>query len=96
MNLICHNDGHFNIYSTISDTFMFASSLTKDQLEFYIRKQYGKEGLNELPSRILRAEQTGTSAIGKDEDLESTLLCNIAGKNETHLTIEQCVEIFLS
>ena len=96
MSLICHNHGHFNIYSTISDQFIFASSLTKDQLELYIKEQYGKQGLNELPSRILRGERTGTSAIDKDEELESTLLCNKMSKNETHLTIEQCVKIFLS
>lgn len=92
---ILHNDGVYNLYSTISDGLHFVSGLTKEQLEFFIKDQYGQRGLDALPERLKRAHKIGTSEIGA-ESIEDTLYCNRAGKNERHLSMQRIIKRFLT
>lgn len=66
--------------------------MNREDMEAHIREAYGAEGLRELPARMARAEETGTSAIGVD--LDEVLLGNRAGTNETSLTREQIVAMY--
>ena len=92
---ILHNNGVYNLYSTISDGLRFISGLTKAQLEFFIKDQYGQQGINALPERLERAHKNGTSEIGA-ECIENTLWCNRAGKNESYLSTQQIIKKFLT
>ena len=94
-NIICHNKGRYNIYTTIADGFRFESSLDIDQLRFLVKDEHGQHRLDGLEQRLERAHRCGHSALFS-ESLDDFLCCNRAGKNEAHLTTEQCIAEFLS
>lgn len=94
-SIICHHKGRYNIYSTVSDGFRFVGSLDRNQLEQLTKEEYGKQGLEQLADRLVRAHQSGTSSINP-ESLDGLLCCNRAGENEAHLSTEQCIKQFLS
>jgi hypothetical protein len=94
-NIICHNNGCYNIYSTVADGFRFESSIDIDQLRLLIKDEHGQRGLDGLEQRLERAHKFGHSALF-NETLDDFLCCNRAGKNEAHLTTEQCIAEFLS
>ena len=95
MKIICHHKGHYNFYSTISDGFAYVSSITLDQLTQIVKDNYGEAGIAELPERLERAHEVGHSYRSNDT-LEEFLCCNRAGQNESFLTIQQCIDEFLS
>ena len=94
-NIICHNKGRYNIYSTIADGFRFASSLDLDQLRLLVKEELGQLGLDGLNQRLERAHKNGHSEYS-GENFDGFLCCNRAGKNEANLTTEQCIAEFLS
>ena len=92
--VICHNNGRYNLYFTVSDGFHWVSSISLDQLKKYFKEEFGNEGLRDLDNRLQRAHQTGTSYyLG---NLESLLSMNRAGENEKHLSFKQCIGKFLT
>lgn len=93
--VIIHHKGAYNLYSTVSDRPRYVSAITLKQLEYYIKDQYGKQGLRNLPERLKRAQEKGTSSFN-DESLSETILCNRAGKNEEHLTLKIFIKMFLT
>lgn len=93
--IIVHHKGAYNIYGTISDGAYFESALTLKQLKIYIKKELGEQGLRNLPQRLERAHQNGTSSI-IDESLEDVLLLNRAGKNERHMSTKAFIKKFLT
>lgn len=94
-NIICHNKGRYNLYSTVSDRFCYVSSLDVNQLFHVIYEKYGNVGIDALPERLERAHKNGHSAI-TDETLEQLLCCNRAGVNEENLSYQECIDRFLS
>ncbi len=93
--IICHHKGRYNFYSTISEGFRFVSSLDINQLKWLIKEEEGSSGLAALPARLERAHENGNSGLSGG-DLDELLCCNQAGKNESHLSTEECIEEFLS
>ena len=93
--IIVHHKGVYNLYTTIADGFYFEGGLTLKQLKYYIKEEYGKQGVRELPQRLERAHKTGTSSL-LDKSLTDTLTCNRAGKNEAQLSVNQCIKQFLT
>ncbi|MFD3435485.1 hypothetical protein [Alteromonas macleodii] len=93
--IICHHNGRYNLYNTISDGFRFVSSLSREQLESLIENESGEKGLSELPARLERAHQNGHSSIST-ESLDEFLCVNRAGENEECLTTQECIKHFLS
>jgi len=91
---ICKHKERYNLYTTIADGFWFKKSISLEQLKKFYREKYGSDGMNGLEERLARASETGTSAY--DETLESTLGINRAGKNEKHLSLNECIEKFLT
>lgn len=91
--IICHHNGRYNIYSTISDGFYWVSSISIDQLKDFIEDQHG--GIEELENRLARANRNGHSAMS-GETLDEFLCCNRAGEKEAFLTTDECIERFLS
>jgi len=93
--IICHNNGRYNLYSTISDGFCYVSSLSLEQLEHLTKEEYGESGMRELPNRLERAHKFGNSCMFR-EPLDAFLCCNRAGDNEAKLSTKECIERFLS
>lgn len=93
--IICHHNGRYNFYSTISDGFCYVSSISLDQLTHLIKEEYGESGLRELPKRLERAHKFGSSSMFR-EQLDVFLCCNRAGENEAKLSTEECIKRFLS
>ncbi|OUX87963.1 MAG: hypothetical protein CBB95_07625 [Alteromonas sp. TMED35] len=93
--IICHHNGRYNLYNTMSDGFRFVSSLSREQLESLIEKEFGEKGLSELPARLELAHQNGHSTPS-NESLDEFLCVNRAGENENFLTTEECIFRFLS
>ncbi len=91
--ILCHHKNVYNFYCTVADGFRFASGLTEKQLELFIQRSKGSDGLEKLPERIKRAKLHGTSALHK-ESLEEMILCNRAGINEVKLTLDECISEF--
>lgn len=77
-------------WSTIVDA-PVTYGMTTPELKAYIRFQYGAEGLEELPPRLARADQHGTSAL-PPSSFAGLIESNRAGDNETHLSIEEIYE----
>jgi len=94
-SIICHHKGRYNIYSTISDGFIWTESINLEQLEEYIKEELGNKGLKDLPSRLKRAHGHGHSSIPYCS-LGNFLCCNRAGAAEVHLTTQECIERFLT
>jgi len=95
-NTICHHDGRYNIYCSISDGFYWKSSISYDQLKEWYRDEYGRRGMLDFEERVKRAKETGTSCRIDRDGLESFLCVNRAGENESFLSIEECIKRFLS
>lgn len=58
--LICHLDGMFFEWTTMSDA-PVTYGLSREEFEAYYRDEYGRSGMEGLPRRIERAIQFGTS-----------------------------------
>lgn len=94
MSNILYNNGRYNVYSTISDTFVYESFLTLVQLKKITKEKYGTSGLEDLNSRLERAYAKGTSSY-YDKNIEETLCDNRCGKNETFMEINECIKKYL-
>jgi len=66
--------------------------MNEEELKSYIKGMYGEKGLRELPARLVRVEETGTSFIGSS--LEDIIPFNRAGANEENLTKEEIYQIY--
>lgn len=92
---IIHHKGVFNLYSSISDSPVFESGLTEEQLNQYTASQYGLNGLKTLPDRIKRAQLKGTSSH-LAMSLESEIMCNRAGPKESQLPLDVFIAQYLT
>ena len=78
-------------WSTVVDA-PVSGGMTLDQLTEYTRFRQGQDGVDELPNRLKRIEQTGTSFY--DDTLADLLACNRAGAGESHLSAEEIYQKF--
>lgn len=79
--IICHHNGKYNIYNTISEAFRFRRGLSLEQIQQVIKNDLGNQGLRALPNRLERAHAAGHSAF-TGETLDELLLCNRAGEGK--------------
>lgn len=63
------------------------SGMSLDELTDYVRWRYGEEGVQELPQRLARVEQNGTSSLEGTTLAELTGF-NRAGPHETTLDLD--------
>ena len=92
--LILHKDGAYNIFSTIVDAPIYDSAITLNQLTDVIRHEHGEEGIRGLTGRLNRAHETGCS--GYNETLETCILGNRAGENESELSVDDFIAKYLT
>lgn len=96
--IILHKDGVYNFYSKMCDAPLYEPGLTLDQVIQITREEEGARGLQELPDRIKRAQQYGTSARGVrgTQSLEERIQNNRAGDHEANLSYDEFVGQFLT
>lgn len=101
-DILCHHEGRYNFYSTVSDAFCYECSIPLNQVRRVVEERFGQEGLAGLPARLAglparlaRAHERGHSSL-EGGSLEDFLICNRAGPDETELSPEECISQFLS
>lgn len=95
MNVILHHKGAYQIYSTISDAPLYERALTREELEKIIRREQGAAGVRDLPARLKRAHDKGTSNFDS-LSLSDELLCDRAGPDETSMSVKKFIAQYLT
>ena len=65
--------------------------MNKKELKEYIKSEYGNQGLKELPQRLKRVKEKGSS-WASGEDLKDTIDFNRAGEHEEQISKEEIYE----
>lgn len=81
------------IWSSIVDA-PITMGWTLEELTDHVREESGRRGLDELPARLARVEQKGTSAT-QDDHVVDTIWLNRAGAGETCMSIDQIIEYYV-
>ncbi len=79
-------------WSTVVDA-PITYRMTLKQLIKYIKDEYGRTGLEELPSRLKRVEKQGISFLA-NVSVDEFIEFNRAGKNETSITKEEIIKLY--
>ncbi len=87
--IIVHHDGHFFEWSTVVDA-PTTHAMPRDEFEDYYRDVYGEAAMAELPRRLGKAVQTGTSSYSH-ASAEELIAGNRAGPGETALSFEEVI-----
>ena len=80
--IVKHRD-HYAEWSTVVDA-PVTNFMSLPEMEKHVAFRYGQEGLDALPPRIKRADETGSSSLYGDT-WESCVQFNRAGPGETRL-----------
>lgn len=88
--LILHNTGAYQLYTTVADGPCYEQALTLEQLREVIELDFGQRGLEVLPERLERAHKTGCSSVN-GLTLAECIAGNRAGPNETELPLDEFV-----
>lgn len=91
---IAYHDGLFFEWSSVVDA-PVTFGMTEAELREHIATRYGAEGLSIADNRIERAKRIGTSYIDHEESFDDLVNFNRAGPNETRLTKDQIVQIYM-
>jgi hypothetical protein len=67
-NIICHHNGKYNFYTTVSDGFCYESALTLDQVREVVKEQ---NGLDQLSSSLSDSRRDKCDRIVKNLRAES-------------------------
>lgn len=77
-------------WSTVSDA-PVTRGMSREDFDAHYRERYGSEGMRELPARMERVDEKGTSSFMYD-DAKGTIEYNRAGPNETTATRAEIIE----
>lgn len=94
-NMILHNNGVYNIYSSIADAPLLNNGCGVAELKDWIECHHGQSGLDALPERLQRAHICGSSSLG-GQALGDVISCNRAGSGGATLSKEDFIARFLS
>ncbi len=83
---ILHIEARYFEWSTVCDAAV-TEPMTRDTFETYYRAEYGEKGMRELPTRLARAERTGSSAY--DLTFEDTVFINRMGPGESEMSLDE-------
>ena len=70
-------------------------ALKRREYERHYFRKYGTEGMRDLPARLKRATEKGTSAHG-DPDLKATVWLNRAGPKERRISVKKLLDLVLT
>lgn len=93
--IILHRQGVYNVYCTIADAPIFDHGLELEDLEEWVREEYGARALHYLPDRLKRAHIFGTSSFD-GATLAELIFDNRAGQKERTLQFEAFVKKFMT
>jgi len=71
-------------WSTVVDA-PVTYGMREDEFTDYYQAEYGNEGMRELPARMARVREKGTSAYDDESWEDTALVCNRAGPDETQV-----------
>lgn len=71
------------VWSTVVDA-PITYGLSREEVEEYVKEEHGNEGLRQLPLRMERVEETGTSFHGMTAS--DVMSLNRAGEDEAEIT----------
>jgi hypothetical protein len=91
---IVHYEGKFFDWSTIVDA-PTSYAMTREEYEKEYLLEYGRKGVEQLPERLERAIQNGTSSHRKMSFAE-LITGNRAGPNESEASIEEILKEVLN
>lgn len=89
-DILLHHEGAYNFYCTVSDGPVFQTAVTRDQLEEYYRREYGERGMRDLPERLKRAHEKGSSGFDDRSLADAVML------NEEELSTEEFIQRYLT
>lgn len=89
--LILHNAGAYQLYTTVADGPCYETALTLEELKEILRFEGGQSAIDALPARLERAHKTGCSSID-GQTLEECIACNRAGPNETNVPVDEFIK----
>jgi hypothetical protein len=81
-------------WSTIVDA-PVTCGMTLDKFTTWYGEEYGRVGLEELPPRLERVNQTGVSRAWRGSTVDNLISHNRAGAGETCLTREQIIDHYI-
>lgn len=76
-------------WSTVVDT-PVTNGMSLEEFNEYYKNEYGNQGMEKLPERMVRVEETGCSA--RFDDVDGLIYCNRAGGGEKHLSRNEILE----
>lgn len=83
------NTNYYLEWSTVVDA-PVTYGMSLDEFMRYYRDAYGSEGMKDLPNRLKRVEEKGTSSQ-INETVESVIFGNRAGEGETEMSIDEII-----
>jgi len=84
------NKEYFLEWSSVVDA-PVTFGMPHDQFMAYYKEEYGEKGMRELPDRMERVKQFGTSSRFQ-ESFDEMIILNHAGKNGTLFSKEQIIK----
>ncbi len=80
-------------WSTIPDA-PITYGMTLEEFKTYYQNEYGLSGMDALPARLERVEESGTSAIPR-QTADQLITFNRAGDNEENLSKELLIQNYV-
>jgi hypothetical protein len=81
-------------WSTIVDA-PVTYGMTLDQFTTWYGEEYGRAGLEELPPRMKRVNQTGVSCVWQGSTVDGLIRANRVGTGRTCLSKEQIIDHYI-
>ena len=95
IKLPCDGDDYYLLWSSIVDAPVSYGMTLGEFLEEY-KERYGTQGMEGLPERMKRVEESGTSdRISRAPVRKWIESYNRAGENETQLTFDEIVDTYI-
>lgn len=93
--LPCDGVDYYLIWSTIVDA-PITEGMTHEEFMEYYAAEYGRQGLEALPERMKRVEQSGCSDATDRRPVEEWIGgFNRAGPDESRLTFDEIVDTYI-
>lgn len=90
---IIHRNGLFFEWSTVIDA-PVTCAMTREEYEAHYQNMHGLLGMRELPDRLERAVESGTSSRGRSS-VEDMVAGNRAGEDESELSFDAVIEMVI-
>lgn len=94
VKLPCDGEDFFLEWSSIVDA-PVTYGMTLEEFETYYKEMYGQQGMQNLPERMARVNESGTSDAISRDPVKEWLEYNRAGEDESQLTFEEIIDEYV-